>query len=74
MTVDLALEGQRTLRLGSAYFPTTGASSDDRQAIYDEMTRCSAGSEPRANTADFEPQKGGFYSDPSDACWTARGA
>ena len=33
MTVDLALEGQRTLRLGSAYFPTTGASSDDRQAF-----------------------------------------
>ena len=32
MTVDLALEGQRTLRLGSAYFPTTGVSSDDRQA------------------------------------------
>ena len=31
MTVDLALEGQRTLRLGSAYFPTTGASSDKRQ-------------------------------------------
>ena len=33
MTVDLALEGQRTLRLGSAYFPTTGASSDERQAF-----------------------------------------
>ena len=52
MTVDLALEGQRTLRLGSAYFPTTGASSDERQAFYDEMTRYSAGGEPRANTAD----------------------
>ena len=33
MTVDLALEGQQTLRLGSAYFPTTGASSDERQAF-----------------------------------------
>ena len=43
MTVDLALEGKRTLRLGSAYSPTTGASSDERQAFYDEMTRCSAG-------------------------------
>jgi exonuclease III len=74
MTVDLALEGQRTLRLGSAYFPTTGASSDERQAFYDEMTRYSADGEPRANTADVEPQKEGFYSDPSDACWTARGA
>ena len=60
MTVDLALEGQWTLRLGSAYFPTTGASSDERQASYDEMTRYSAGGEPRANTADVEPQKGGF--------------
>ena len=30
-TVELALVGQRTLRLGSAYFPTTGASSDERQ-------------------------------------------
>ena len=60
MTVDLALEGQRTLRLGSAYSPTTGASSDERKAFYDEMTRCSAGGEPRANTADVEPQKGGF--------------
>ena len=67
MTVDLALEGQRTLRLGSAYFPTTGASSDERQAFYDEMARCSAGGEPRAKTADVEPQKGGFYSDLSDA-------
>ena len=38
MTVDLALEGKRTLRLGSTYFPTTGVSSDDRQAFYDEMT------------------------------------
>ena len=47
MTVDLALEGQRTLRLGSAYSPTTGASSDERQAFYDEMTRCSAGGGPR---------------------------
>ena len=74
MTVDLALEGQQTLRLGSAYFPTTGASSDERQAFYDEMTRYSADGEPRANTADVEPQKEGFYSDPSDACWTARGA
>ena len=42
MTVDLALEGQRTLRLGSAYSPTTGASSDERQSFYDEMARCSA--------------------------------
>ena len=58
MTVDLALEGQRTLRLGSAYFPTTGASSDERQAFYDEMTRYSADGEPRANTADVEPQSG----------------
>jgi len=33
MTVDLALEGQWTLRLGSAYFPATGASSDERQAF-----------------------------------------
>ena len=74
MTVDLALEDQRTLRLGSAYFPTTGASSDDRQALYDEMTRYSADGEPRANTADVEPQKGDFYLDPSDARWTARGA
>ena len=55
MTVDLALEGQRTLRLGSAYFPTTGTSSDERQAFYDEMTRYSADGEPRANTADVEP-------------------
>jgi hypothetical protein len=60
MTVDLALEGQWTLRLGSAYFPATGASSDERQAFYDEMTRYSAGGEPRANTADVERQKGGF--------------
>ena len=67
MTVDLALEGQRTLWLGSAYFPTKGASSDERQASHDEMTRFSAGGELRANTADVEPQKGGFYSDPSDA-------
>ena len=67
MTVDLALKGQRTLRLGSACFSTTGASLDERQAFYDEMTRCSAGGEPRTNTADVEPQKGGFYSDPSDA-------
>ena len=47
MTVDLALEVQRTLWLGSAYFPTTGVSLDDRQAFYDEMTRCSVGGEPR---------------------------
>ena len=47
MTVDLALEGQWTLRLGSAYFPTTGASLDEQQAFYDEMTRYSAGGEPR---------------------------
>ena len=60
MTVDLALEGQWTLRLGSAYFPATGASSDERQAFYEEMTRYSAGDEPRANTADVERQKGGF--------------
>ena len=60
MTVDLALEGQWTLRLGSAYFPATGASSDERQAIYDEMTRYSVGGEPRANTADVEPQGGGL--------------
>ena len=60
MTVDLALEGQWTLRLGSAYFPATGASSDEQQAFYDEMTRYSAGGEPRANTADVEPQKGVF--------------
>ena len=60
MTVDLALEGQWTLRLGSVYFPATGASLDDRQAFYDRMTRCSAGGKPRANTADVEPQKGGF--------------
>ena len=33
MTVDRALEGQRTLRLGSAYFPTTDASWDERQAF-----------------------------------------
>jgi len=39
VTVDLALEGQRTLRLGSAYFPTTVASSDERQAFYDKMAR-----------------------------------
>ena len=60
MTVDLALEGQWALRLGSAYFPATGASSDERQAFYDEMARYSAGGEPRANTADVERQKGGF--------------
>ena len=60
VTVDLALEGQRTLRLGSAYLPTTGASSDERQAFYDEMTRVLAGDEPHANTADVEPQKGGL--------------
>ena len=60
MTVDLALEGQWTLRLGSAYSRATGASSDERQAFYDEMARCSAGGEPRANTADVERQKGGF--------------
>ena len=60
MTVDLALEGQWTLRLGSAYFPATGASSDERQAFYDEMTQYSAGGEPRAITADVERQKGGF--------------
>ena len=60
MTVDLALEGQWTLRLGSAYSPATGASSDERQA--DEMARYSAGGEPRANTADVEPQKGGSRS------------
>ena len=73
MTVDLAPEGQPTLRLGSAYFTTTGASSDARQAFYDEMTRYSADGEPRANTADVESQKEGFYSDPSDARLTARG-
>ena len=60
VTVDLKLEGQWALRLGSASFPATGASSDERQAFYDEMTRFSAGGEPRANTADVEPQKGGF--------------
>ena len=74
MTVDLALEDQRTHWLCSAYFPFTGVSSDERQAFYDEMTRYSADGEPRANTADVEPQKEGFYSDPSDARWTARGA
>ena len=51
MTVDLALEGQWALRLGSAYFPATGASSDERQAFYDEMARY---------TADVERPKGGF--------------
>ena len=66
MIGDLVLEGQRALRLGSAYFPTTGASLDERQAFYDEITRCSAGGEPHANTTDVEPQKGGFYSDPYD--------
>jgi len=60
MTVDLALEGQWTPRLDSAYSPATGASSDERQAFYDEMTRNSAGGEPRANTADVEPRKGRF--------------
>ena len=60
MTVDLALEGQWTLRLGSAYFPATGASSDERQAFYDEMARYSVGGEPRANTTDVESQKRGF--------------
>ena len=74
MTVDLALEGHRTLRLGSAYSPTTDASSDERQAFYDEMTRYSAGGEPRTNTADVGRQKECFYSDLSDARWTARGA
>ena len=59
MTVDLALEGQWTLRLGSAYSPATDASSGE-QAFYDEMARYSAGGEPRANTADVEPQRGGF--------------
>ena len=67
MTVNLALEGQRTLRLGSAYFPAMGASSDERQVFYDVMARCSAGGEPRANTADVEPHKGGNCSDPSNA-------
>ena len=62
MTVDLALEGQWTLRLGSAYFPATGASSNKRQAFYDEMARYLAGGEPRANTADVERQKGGSRS------------
>ena len=74
MTVELALEGQRTLRLGSAYFPTTGASSDERQAFYDEMARYSVNGEPRANTSGVEHQKERFYSHPSDARWTARGA
>ena len=74
MTVDLALEGQWMLWLGSAYSPATGASSDERQAFYDEMAWYSAGGEPRANTADVEPQKQRFYSHPSDARWTARGA
>ena len=60
MTVGLALEDQRMLRLGSAYSPTTSVSSDEREALYDEMTRYSAGGEPRANTADVERQKGGF--------------
>ena len=55
MTVDLALEGQWTLRLGSAYSQATGAFSDERQAFYDEMTRYSTDGEPRANTADVEP-------------------
>ena len=30
MAVDLALESQRTLRLGSAYSLNTGTSSDER--------------------------------------------
>ena len=60
MTVDLALESQWALWLGSAYFPATGASSDERQAFYDEMTRYSEGGEPRSNTADVERQKGGL--------------
>ena len=60
MTVDLALEGQRTLRLGSAYFPTTGASSDERQAIYDEMTRCLAGGERARIPLTLNPRKKGF--------------
>ena len=47
MTVDLALEGHRTLRLGSACSPATGASSDEGQAFYDGVTRCSAGGGPR---------------------------
>ena len=46
MTVDLALECQWTLRLGSAYFPAAGSSSDERQAFYDEITRYSAGRIP----------------------------
>ena len=33
MTMVLVLEDQWTLRLGSAYSPTTGASSDERQAF-----------------------------------------
>jgi hypothetical protein len=47
MAVDLALEGHRTLRLGSACSPATGASSDEGQAFYDGVTRCSAGGGPR---------------------------
>ena len=47
MTVSLALEGQRMLRLGSAYSLTTGASSNERQAFFDEMARCSADGGPR---------------------------
>ena len=38
MAVDLALEGHRTLRLGSACSPATGASSNEGQAIYDGVT------------------------------------
>ena len=59
---------------GLGLLPNHRRPSDERQAFYDEMTRYSADGEPRANTADVEPQKEGFYSDPSDACWTARGA
>ena len=43
MTVDLVREGQRTLQLGSAYFPTTGASSDERQTFHDEIARFRVG-------------------------------
>ena len=65
MTVGLALEDQRTLRLSSAYSPTTGASSEERQAYIAKLRGVRR--KPCTNTTDIEPLNEVINLDPSDA-------
>ena len=45
---------------GLGLLPSHGRLLGRAAGLYDEMARYSAGDEPRANTADVEPQTGGF--------------